>query len=175
MKSKAVTLGLLLTIVFQTAVLAGEYLGAVYPLWTGQEVRLNTRPVDPRSLFRGNYARLRYDITNIPRDEFEDFAALRNEEVVYVSLRRGDDDIYQYDGVSLEKPEAGVFIRGRLKKYRFRSGGAEVKYGIDAWFAPKQQALKLERDLRAGAVAVVMIAPNGKAALKAIEPDNKAD
>ena len=41
-----------------------------------------------------------------------------------------------------------------------------MKYGIEAWFAPKAEALRLERELRDGAVAVLMIDASGKAALK---------
>jgi uncharacterized membrane-anchored protein len=40
------------------------------PLWirmTGDEVTLEIRPVDPLSLFRGNYVDLRYDV-DMPRD-----------------------------------------------------------------------------------------------------------
>jgi len=40
------------------------------PLWirmTGDEVTLAIRPVDPLSLFRGNYVDLRYDV-DMPRD-----------------------------------------------------------------------------------------------------------
>jgi hypothetical protein len=40
------------------------------PLWiraTGDEVTLGIRPVDPLSLFRGNYVDLRYDV-DLPRD-----------------------------------------------------------------------------------------------------------
>ncbi len=43
------------------------------PLWvraTGDEVTLAIRPVDPLSLFRGNYVDLRYDV-DMPRDALD--------------------------------------------------------------------------------------------------------
>ena len=42
-------------ILFQLVVMAGVWVNGFYPLWLGEEVRLKTRPVDPRDLFRGNY------------------------------------------------------------------------------------------------------------------------
>ena len=62
MNKKLILILLSIVIAFQIFVLAGEYTNAVYPLWTGQEIKLKTVPVDPRSLFRVNYARLRYEI-----------------------------------------------------------------------------------------------------------------
>ncbi|MBT3870270.1 MAG: GDYXXLXY domain-containing protein [Gammaproteobacteria bacterium] len=52
------------------AVLVGMYVTAALPLWTGAEIRLATAPVDPRSLFRGNYALLSYDISEIDSTYF---------------------------------------------------------------------------------------------------------
>ena len=65
MSKKTITTGLAVVILLQIVVLGSEYLGAIYPLWTGEEIKLKTTPVDPRSLFRGNYARLRYGISTI--------------------------------------------------------------------------------------------------------------
>jgi uncharacterized membrane-anchored protein len=58
--------GLVIIICFQVVILLCVYLNAVTPLWSGREIKLATVPVDPRSLFRGNYARLRYHISDIP-------------------------------------------------------------------------------------------------------------
>jgi uncharacterized membrane-anchored protein len=66
MTLRATITGLVLVSVLQIGILAFEYLGAVYPLWSDVSVRLKTVPVDPRSLFRGNYAQLRYEISRLP-------------------------------------------------------------------------------------------------------------
>lgn len=166
MNRRVITIGLAAAILLQLGVLAGEYLGAVYPLWSGQEIRLKTRPVDPRSLFRGNYARLGYAISRIELDE-----PARSGEVVYVSLRPGKDGLHEFAGASLQRPTEGVFLRGRLQHRPWRGEQTDVLYGIEAWFAPKEKALELERKLRDGAVAVIMVADNGRATLKAIETE----
>jgi uncharacterized membrane-anchored protein len=157
-------------IVFQVAVLAGEYLGAVYPLWTGKEIRLKVVPVDPRSLFRGNYAQLRYDISTIDVKDLCEHKRFRNGEFVYIKLKPGIDGVDVFDGVGLDKPATGPFIRGRIRASNGQEDvqKCEVRYGIEAYFAPKQKALALEKELRDGGIAVVMVADNGKSTLKDI-------
>ncbi|MES9902368.1 MAG: GDYXXLXY domain-containing protein [Sedimenticola sp.] len=170
MNKKMISLGLAAAILLQIGVLAVEYLGANHPLWTGQEVRLKTVPVDPRSLFRGNYAQLNYDISDITFNLPVDKSSLRTGEVVYVALKLAESGLHEYVDASLERPDSGLFIRGRIGSSRWRGnvGAYSVRYGIEAFFAPKDKALALERKLRSGAVAVVMIADNGRATLKEI-------
>ena len=167
---------LLAVVVFQALILAGEYINSVYPIWFGKEIRLKTIPVDPRSMFRGNYARLNYDITSVPLPVLKEGETLRQHTTIYVSLKENDKGLYELAGTSLEKPEQGMFIRGRLQErhWLFNLGSNHViNYGIEAFFAPKERALQLERDLRNGGIAVVMVASNGKATLKDVIPSPK--
>jgi uncharacterized membrane-anchored protein len=173
MTKKTILAGLIAVVVLQTAVLAGEYLGAMYPLWTGQPVRLKTVPFDPRSLFRGNYARLRYDISNVPVADLGAGERIRGGEVVYVRLRPDDEGMYTYAGASLVRPDSGVFLRGRVDQsrrwdWRSTTGSVRVRYGIEAFFAPRKKAMALESKLRRGGVAEIMVASNGKATLKSV-------
>ena len=164
--------GLIFLVVFQIVVLATEYLNAVYPLWTGQEVKLKVVPVDPRSLFRGNYARLNYDISRITPSKEATIKIPRNGEIIYVIIKPNKDGIHSYTGASFEEPAEGLFLRGRISK-QGGSGNApfRVRYGIEAYFAPKQKALALEKKLRKGGIAQIMVAANGKATLKDIIPN----
>jgi len=175
MSKKNIITGLMIIIVFQLIVLSSEYLGAIYPLWTGKEIKIKTIPVDPRSLFRGNYARLQYDISTIDATYFDGKKDLRNDEVVYVKLKPAEDGLFVFEDAGLEKPEKGPFLRGRLQRNRSRNKSSiyNVRYGIEAYFAPKEKALALEKDLRRGGVAIIMIAENGKATLKDIVTNEK--
>jgi uncharacterized membrane-anchored protein len=158
-----VRLGLLLAVALQFVVLVGMVAKAAMPLWTGTEVHVKTIPVDPRSLFRGNYARLQYGFSRLPQGELAKAENLRIGEIVYVTLEPGDNGLYEFAAASFDKPRAGIFLRGRvMNRYQpFR-----VKYGIEAYFAPKEKALKLERELRVGGVAILMIDSNGRVTLK---------
>ena len=160
-------LALAAAIVLQVIVLAGMVASAAMPLWTGTEVRVATLPVDPRSMFRGNYARLNYDISALPEDALDGVGELRAGEVVYVSLESGEDGLHRYAGASLERPSEGVFLRGRIQRGR---APYRVRYGIEAFFAPKEEALRLERELRDSGVAVLKVSAKGRAAIKDIIP-----
>lgn len=166
MSRKSAVMALTGVAILQLLLLVGMLANASLPLWTGQEIRVKTVPVDPRSLFRGNYARLRYDFSVIPK-ELLAIDPPRQNEVVYISMKKTEDNYWTLESVSLDKPEDGVFLRGRLQN---RHSGFNVRYGIEAWFAPKNKALKLERDLREGGTAVLMVGSNGKAVLKDIQP-----
>jgi uncharacterized membrane-anchored protein len=162
--NKTIFAGLLIALVFQLAVLSGMYVTAAMPMWTGTEIKVKTIPVDPRSMFRGNYARLRYDFSTLEDRYIPDKDTLRNGEVIYIVLKSGTNGLYEFSEVSLEKPKDGIFLRGRLQN-RF---GLSVKCGIEAFFAPKRKALEIERRLRESGIAVLMVSSQGKARIKDI-------
>ena len=163
MSRRVIVLALGAAIVFQIIVLAGMVAGAAMPLWTGTEVRVATEPVDPRSVFRGNYARLNYAFSTLPEDALDVDRVLRTGEVVYVSLRAADNGLHHFAGASLEPPAEGVFLRGRILR---DSAPHRVRYGIEAFFAPKEEALRLERELGDSGVAVLAVSRSGRAAIK---------
>jgi uncharacterized membrane-anchored protein len=168
---------LMAAIALQLGVLAMEYLGSVWPLWTGEEVRLEIAPVDPRSLFRGNYARLAYTVASVESKLFEGSSrTLRKGEVVYVFLEEGEGGVWHATRVQLEEPLSGLFLRGRLiQTWPGTEQPLRVRYGIEAWFAPKEKALEIEQATRrrqgegARAYAVVAVAGSGRATLARLE------
>ena len=168
MSRSSVVIGLGAAIVLQFLVLSGMLVKAAMPLWTGTEIRVKTVPVDPRSMFRGNYAQLNYEFGRLPNSALRDVKNLRIGEIVYVRLKRSEDGLYSFADASLDKPAEGIFLRGRIldnqPPYR-------VKYGIEAFFAPKKKALKLEQELRNGGVAVLMITDSGRVALNDVVPN----
>lgn len=164
--NKTIALSLLIAVLFQLLVLIGMVGLSAMPLWTGQEIKVKTIPVDPRSMFRGNYARLRYELSEIEIDRSD--KKIRNGEVVYVSLIQAENGLFEFSNASLDKPQNGIYLRGRIQTNRYsdKQKTHRVKYGIEAFFAPKVKALALEEDLRDGGVAVLMVASSGKARLK---------
>ncbi len=166
--NKKITLGLFAALAFQFFIMTGVYVNAAIPLWAGKEIRLRTTPVDPRSLFRGNYAQLAYEISRIDSRVFPQNADLRIGEVVYIILTPAESgDLYAFSSASLQKPESGVFIRGRIQR-RVERGEYEqfrIRYGVEAFFAPKERALALEESLGEGGIALLRVSDTGKARL----------
>jgi len=161
MKQRTLGLALLAALTLQVVILAGVFVNGFYPLWLGKEIRVETRPVDPRDLFRGNYARLGYEFSTLPATGF------RPGDVIYLPLEQ-DGDLWRGLTPSHQPPAQGLYLRGRVSGLPW-GGTRRVTYGIEALFAPKEKALQLERELRDGAVAVLKVAPNGRAALVTVE------
>lgn len=159
---------LIAAIVFQFFILTGIYAKAHWPMVVGTEVQIKTIPVDPRSLFRGNYARMNYEISRLSDQGLASGYRLRKGEKVYVPLTANADGLYEGTVVSLEPPSTGLFIAGRVQSHR--TGQLRIRYGIEAYFAPKEKALALETQLRDSAKAVLMIAPSGQALLTNVLP-----
>ncbi len=163
-------LGLILAILFQFLILTGMYVNAGIPLWTGNEIKIKTIPVDPRSMFRGNYVRLRYEFTEIESLHFQK-QDLRNGEKVYVILKPDVDDIYGFSSVSLGKPDSGIYLRCRINNNHFWSNNSKhykLKCGIEAFFLPKEKALAVEKNLRNSGIALLMVTSDGSARIKNI-------
>ncbi len=168
MTRSGVIIGLGIAMALQFFVLSGMVVKAAMPLWSGTEIRVKTVPVDPRSMFRGNYARLNYEIGSVPSGTLLDEESLRVGEVIYVTLQVDESGLYSFEDASVERPAQGVFLRGRVKNSR---PPYRVNYGIEAYFAPKEKALQLEQELRNGGVAILMVTGSGSVALKDVVPD----
>lgn len=178
------TLGLLLVfILFQLSVLVGMYLKAQQPLWYGKAIRVAVNPIDPRSLFRGNYAILNYSISEaalsqaLKREgDYENNLRIHEGAVIYTRLKQNKQGLYEPIDVVLDKPDTGVFIRGRLEyisDYTVR-----IKYGVEAYFASKERALEIEQstswranasDENPPAIVTLMLSPSGRAAIKSLK------
>ena len=171
MKGKVV-FALFIAAGLQFAVLTGMYLLAALPLWTGSEIKIRTIPIDPRSMFRGNYARLRYGISELDTQHFPDHEDLRNGEIVYVMLEPDENNLYKFSAVLLEQPGSGLYLRGRIQNGYLEEDVSyfRINYGVEAFFAPKSKALALEKDLGNGGIAVLMVSGSGKARLKDVIP-----
>ena len=61
---------LILVLTLQSAWLLGTAIQQEGILHVGKLVLLETQPVDPRDPLRGDFVRLNYKISNIPRDKF---------------------------------------------------------------------------------------------------------
>lgn len=119
-------------------------------LKTGKTVLLETLPVDPRDLLRGDYVVLSYKIGSPEPDKIKkDKSFYRYDETVYVTLeQRGK--YWESVSVSSEKPATGkdIFIKGRTRNsHRDR---IEIIYGIESYFVPEGQGKEIELATRMG-------------------------
>ncbi|MGB4248261.1 MAG: GDYXXLXY domain-containing protein, partial [Pseudohongiellaceae bacterium] len=112
-------------------------------------------------------ARLGYVFSLIDVTELPSEPIVRGGEVVYVTLQQADDGLHEFASASLQKPESGLFLRGRVE---YSTGEQySVLYGIEAYFASYEEAIELERQLRDRAVATLAVSADGRARLKSIQ------
>ncbi|HCE42451.1 MAG TPA: hypothetical protein DET40_02760 [Lentisphaeria bacterium] len=121
-------------------------------IMTGKTVFLRTMPVDPRDPFRGDYVSLNYEISTIPRSVVKEKFPVEKGGKFYITLRKGDDNLYSFDGCSASMPPKGsVFIKGRYDQ-NWGWGSPEkvlhLKYGIEKYFVQQKKGLEIEK--RAG-------------------------
>ncbi len=131
---------LILVLSLQTAWILGTSIFQERALAVGKLVLLETLPVDPRDLLRGDYLILNYKISDVRMDRFppsqtNGVAAGKN---VYVALQQRGQ-FYEVVRASTEKlkPEDGeVILKGRSKDWWNASTQAtvHVEYGLERFY-----------------------------------------
>ena len=120
-------------------------------LATGERIFLRTAPIDPRDPFRGDFVRLRYDISTVAPGKMRGGLPEHAKEKgypVYAKLTMGADNLYSLDYLSDEEPGEGIFLRGRLRHdWRLTRGGnaVAVNYGIEQLFVEQGSGRAIEQ------------------------------
>ena len=177
----ALPIALAIATLVQTAVLAWMVIDRTRLLKTGQEIVLPIRPVDPRDLFRGQYVRLGYDISNVPLSLIEGPRPSVNA-AFYVTIEMQDNGTWRPVKLSLQKPGTldarQVALKARAY-HRFPQGDAQngsvfVRYGIESYFVPEGEGPRLEALARDKKLAtLIAVDKAGTAAIKGIIIDGK--
>lgn len=168
----------------QVALLTVMIIDRTQILREGTEVTLQTRPVDPRDLLRGDYVVLGYDISQLPAGSLLDQPAGARNPMVFVKLAPNRDGLYEAvsvhaEPVAVTSPE--VMIRGRVA-YGATCGSTgrvfcdklRIRYDLESYFVPEGEGLKLEQIRNQSKLTVVAaVLPSGRAAIKRLLIDGK--
>jgi uncharacterized membrane-anchored protein len=125
----------------------------------GHRVLLETRPVDPRDLLRGDYVILDYKISDVPDGllltsaEFLDDDRYEAEYPVYVTLGLNADGVASVSGISARRPSDGIYLKGRLE--RLWGSNYSIDYGLGAYYVPEDTGRELEDAIRGGEETVL--------------------
>lgn len=171
----------IIILVLQSVFLGGMIAKKQNTLNHGKQVLLETQPVDPRSLFRGDYVVLNYTISTLFPDELEGDDDFREHDAIYVKLRK-EGDYHQAVAVYRRHPgidSETVVIKGRVtyihnqrwdpaSNQMIPKPEARARYGIENYFVPEGEGRKLEsRDT--GKVDIrVAVDDAGNSGIKAI-------
>jgi uncharacterized membrane-anchored protein len=99
-------------------------------------VTLAIRPVDPRSLFQGDYVTLAYEIERV---ELPAGVTAKEGDKVWVLLQPDAAGVARPAGISREKPSSGIAIAGTLSYFEACAEGetcraARIDYDIGQYF-----------------------------------------
>lgn len=165
----------------QSAVLAWMVWQRVTLLRTGREVVVDVVPVDPRSLFRGDYVRFNYDFSRIGSEIAAD-TPLSAGKPVYVLIGKVEGDKWRPLKAAPRPIEttdpAQVVLKGLVQPgwngQREIRAPFTVRYGIESYFVPEGEGRQLETMVREKRISVVVaVGADGTAAIKGILADGK--
>jgi uncharacterized membrane-anchored protein len=177
---KAVLFGLALLL--QCALLVLMVADRVQILREGVEVTLQTQPVDPRDLLRGDYVVLRYDLSQLPAGPLTAKPSATRKPVVFVKLAPNANGLYaavsvHSEPVPVTAPE--ILIRGRVS---YTCGTTSpvfcdrltIKYGLESYFVPEGEGKKLEDARNQQKLRIVVaVLPSGRATIKRLLLDGE--
>ncbi|MBM3947484.1 MAG: GDYXXLXY domain-containing protein [SAR202 cluster bacterium] len=170
MKGKTL-IAYLVIVALQVFSLVGMIVYKETTVRTGQEVVLQTVPVDPRDPFRGDFLVLRYVITSLDTHALAWRGPFEQGDTVYVQLERSGEVFDAFAVARSPEPGWDLFIRGRVLRVSGEPPTLEIQYGIESYFVPEGKGLILQRaeDIK----AVVVIDGEGRAILQRLLVDGK--
>ena len=131
-------------------------------LRTGTSVLLQTAPVDPRSLFQGDYAILNYEIAVLP----DRLREIEQGNEFFVELVEDADGVWRSRLYTLDKGDLpGVFIKGKVVNR------GRLDFGIGTYFIPEGtgRAIEQAEDVKVR----VAIGSGGKAVIEELLVDGQ--
>ena len=172
-------LSILLAVLFQLAALAWIAWSREDILRNGQTLELATAPVDPRDIFRGDFVRLDYRISTLPRSlagpELQQNKAAKGSRV-FTRIERERLGIRALS-VDTRRPEQGLYLSGRLLNAwnpTQTPNALRIKYGIEQYFVEQgagkalEQRRRREDGLQTPLFVAVALGERGTAVIRAI-------
>jgi len=139
-------------------------------LKNGTKVMLKCVPVDPRSLFSGDYVRLNYGISEIRKGETEaehkKFDEFSEGDTIYVALVKNNEDrfysIADYAKTADElKKKYRVILKGTVDDAYY---ALRITYGLETYFVPQNEGREIETKMAEVSVEV-SVDEDGRSAL----------
>ena len=181
---------IMLLVVVQIAALVAMIADKQWTLNTGTPVVLQTIPVDPRSLFMGDYARLAYSISRLRLDGETALGGdkdFKRHDTVWVAIKPdpGGAKAISVHHQRSAIPPGLLALKGEVQFFNEtewdRTTGKPVKqrtlsvrYGIEQYYVQEGSGRKIERPQGGEKVSIlVAIDERGKAGILAVLLDGR--
>ncbi|PCJ71692.1 MAG: hypothetical protein COA62_03705 [Rhodobiaceae bacterium] len=180
-----IIIGLLVAVTFQTAILTQMVWAQITLLRSPTEVVLESAPVDPRDLFRGDYVILNYAIASLEYGEIPIDETLRTGDDAYVVLKITSPYATPFRVLTAYPDNLGdneTAIKGRVSQIQKSFAEREctrcqiihLSYPLDNYFVPEGTGSEIEEYRNERALGVI-VALNGEgdAAIKGLMMDGE--
>ncbi|PKL19036.1 MAG: hypothetical protein CVV49_02830 [Spirochaetae bacterium HGW-Spirochaetae-5] len=144
----------------------------------GTKVLLKCQPIDPRSLFSGDYVILNYEISIISEEiisksGIDDTYKLEKKDI-YVALKPKPDGKYYTAAAISQRPDElkklyPIIIKGRVE---YASNTLQIRYGVESYFVPQREGKIIEESLKNVSVEV-SVSESGESAISKLFIDGK--
>jgi uncharacterized membrane-anchored protein len=173
------------TAIFHLLSLVFMVVWSALPLVFGQSIKVMVEPVDPRSLFRGNYVILSYPFSQLTEEHF-----IEDREFLKANVRKGTEvyvKLIEKNGLHiLEKASLkpfiikdGVTLKGGVKRfwtYEKTGFNCNIHYGIEAYFAQKEKAEEWQKSInRKITSARIKVLSSGRSGIDGLELKERDD
>lgn len=153
-------------------ILLGMCIKPLYTLLTGEEMTLQTKPLDPSDVFRGDYVTLKYEAEEVPKKLVEQSVVTRlqdrgGEFEVYVLMEK-KNGVHTPIKVTLSKPDKGEFLNGTISYIDKDNRGQEIafiSYDLDNYYLEDNTGTKWEKASAKGEILAKLKVNNGYAIL----------
>lgn len=150
--NKRALLGLIAVIALQVLWVIGTAATKELAHANGSRILLETKPIDPRDILRGDYLILNYDISTIRRDKVrgEIPKEVLGKRIYVALLPKGKFHTLEFASFAPIPVASGrVVVRGTVdERFRWMRGGASsesdkrdisVVYGLERYYVPEGQ------------------------------------
>lgn len=168
----------------QVGLIALMLYDRVQILRTGVDVTLQTEPVDPRDLLRGDYVTLTYAMSRMAAGKLAGQPVEQRQRPVYVTLTPNADGFHRPTAIAVEPVAVApgeVLLRGRIRDGEHCGDGGKVycttlsiTYGLERYFVPEGEGRELEKARNQRRLSVVAaVTASGRSAIKRLLLEGK--
>lgn len=166
MKKYAIYITVSLQALFLIGMASAFYLMDVF----GEEIKLQTVPIDPQDPFYGDYLILDYEVESITRREWKIDEELSYGETVYLTLTKGANDMYQIKEVNKNKPnskENQVVLSAKYEMFDTFDNRYHVNMGLGRYYIEDNTGEMYEDS--GELLVTIIVAPWGQKKIVSIE------
>ncbi len=180
MKKKWLFIGAAIASLLQTGFLYASIETRASILRSGRELVLQTRPVDPRDLMRGDYVILGYDISSVRIKDIRGQQQANDRRTVYVALKPDADGNWHFSRASFtpftDLDVQEVQLRGQSHYVISPDADHSIPlvYGIERYYVPEGEGRAIEKGQQEKRITVVLaVNASGTAVIKALRDNGR--